>query len=144
MSDETDVTSEVARVLGEHYGWHLSRPRKRPSDIAVYGCRGCSAEIWRDTYGDGWTADGMAASLAKHQAVVLAEAGLLRDYAVNAHESCNRELGNALAEVEAFRNDLTNLRDGLMERIGHYTPSDADLLAYVDALKAQIATQEPA
>ena len=44
----------------------------------------------------------------------------------------------ALRERDAFQHDLTNLRDGLMERVGRYTPSDADLLAYVDALRAQI------
>lgn len=39
---------------------------------------------------------------------------------------------------DAFRHDLTILREGLMERVGRYTPSDADLLAYVDALKVRI------
>jgi hypothetical protein len=55
-----------------------------------------------------------------------------------------REREGLRDEVEAFRDDLTALREGLMERIGRYTPSDADLLAYVDALKAQVDTQEPA
>jgi hypothetical protein len=78
MSDETDATGAVARVLIEHHGWGVTGERVRTSDVTVYGCRGCPAEIWRDEEHEGWTAPAMRARFAAHQAAMLAEVGLLR------------------------------------------------------------------
>jgi hypothetical protein len=132
MSDETDATSEVARVLGEHHGWHLSRPRKRPSDIDVYGCRGCPAEIWRDEEREGWTAPAMRERFAAHQAAMLAEAGLLDDAA--------RPEGIERHEV-AYA--LTPFMD--MQTRYRATAAVWKLITRKpDPEQAQIATQEPA
>lgn len=73
MSDETDAVGEVARVLY----------------VAAHN----DGSTWED-------APDYQRAFYRRQAAMLAEAGLLRDYAVNVHESCNRELGNALAMAE--------------------------------------------
>lgn len=131
MSDEIDATSEVARVLGEHPGWRFRA--EEPGDW--YVCSGCGTEL--ETLRSAFPQE-----FYDHQAAMLAEAGLLRDEATI--DALNERCRILVDEGDAFRHDLTNLREGLMERVGRYTPNDADLLAYVDGLRAQIATQEPA
>lgn len=77
MKAEDVPTSEVARVLIEH-----------TRIDGIHGDCLCKHVV------------PLGHSFAAHQAEALAEAGLLRDYAVNVHESCNRELGNALAMAQ--------------------------------------------
>lgn len=97
MSDETDMTSEVARVLNLHASFKASAEIQDPNTPWYWECDGCDTRlVLSGTYGR----PEVIAALAAHQAAMLAEAGLLRDYVVNAHESCNRELGNALAMAQ--------------------------------------------
>lgn len=71
MSDETDTTSEVARVLGEH------RPQETSYDAGwLEGCWGCDWEVpTRFTDADN---EGNWGAFFAHQAAMLSEAGLLR------------------------------------------------------------------
>lgn len=71
MIDETDTTSEVARVLAAH------QRRVGPHGLT----RWCTCYIDLGTTGD----------LAAHQAAMLAEAGLLREETVSA-DPCNAEV----------------------------------------------------
>ena len=72
MTDETDTTTEVARVLADHY------PEQTSYDAGeLHGCH-CGWEVPTRPSLD---MDGDWAAYWAHQAAMLAEAGLLRDLA---------------------------------------------------------------
>ena len=75
MADETDTTSEVARVLGEHYDGAIR--------MDAWVCATCGAPLAMPSWNamvEGTTGPLLRKAMAKHQAAMLAEAGLLRDH----------------------------------------------------------------
>lgn len=77
MTDETDTTSEVARVLNLHASFKASAEIQDPNTPWYWECDGCDARLaLSGTYGR----PEVVAALAKHQAAALAEAGLLRAF----------------------------------------------------------------
>lgn len=104
---ETDTTTEVARVadaLTDHPDWYIKG--ESTTERMVYGCQGCTVEVWTDESGsDGGDLTQPRAAFAKHQADLLAEAGLLREFpgrvdgagggetSNNSECSCARQVG---------------------------------------------------
>jgi len=84
--------------------------------------------------------DGIAAGLREVAAAVRESAGrevvteFTPDVRPFEESAAMARMARAEQERDAFQHDLTNLREGLMDRAGGYIPSDADLLAYVDGV----------
>lgn len=114
MSDETDTTSDVEQVLATHYDGAIR--------MDAWVCSACGAALAMPGWSamvEGTTGPLLRKAMAKHQADLLAETGLLRDRA------WVDELNAAQAEVERVRTahatDLGNLGQSiilLVQRIG--------------------------
>lgn len=132
MTDETDTTSEVARVLGEHY------PDQTSYDAGdLHGCMGCGWEVPRPRSND---TDDWEAYWA-HQAAMLAEAGLLRPSGTDHLAEDLRENTEALMQARA---QVERARTAMRNPNGYFYVADLmpDLRRALE--DPQIAAQEPA
>lgn len=115
MSTETDTTSEVARVLNLHASFKASAEIQDPNTPWYWECDGCDARLaLSGTYGR----PEVVAALAKHQAAMLAEAGLLRPAGTDHLAEDLRENTEALIAARARLSDLTGrigFGDGVSE-----------------------------
>lgn len=74
-SDETDTTSEVARVLNLHASFKASAGIQTSMSDWWWECDGCSTKVAEH----GTARVDVVAMLAAHQAAMLSDAGLLQD-----------------------------------------------------------------
>lgn len=138
MTDETDTTSEVARVLLLHASFKASQGIQEPDAPWWWECDGCDTKVSQSGTGRNDTFSG----LAKHQAAMLAEAGVLRE-ATDSAEPCNQ-----VASMDYYRDGQVDPYWIRCNAIGpHVEHEDANTgLTWTtdDPEQAQIATQEPA
>jgi hypothetical protein len=100
MPDQTDIATDAARVLLLHASFKASPEIQLPDAPWSWECDGCGTEISLGGTGR----NTVFAGLAKHQAAMLAEAGLLRDTATI--DALNERCRILVDQTERDRADL--------------------------------------